>query len=103
MLMNEPFDPAVTILTTLFVSLREACACRPASSLALFRTWLTWFSNDSIIDRPGCASSSRACSFCVSLLTSASAPSIVREMMAMVRASATVSPMPIEKPCWSSQ
>lgn len=103
MLMKEPLDPAVTMRTTLLVSLRDDCAERPASSRALLSTWLTWFSNDSSMVRPGCASSSRACSFWVRRLTSFSARSMVSEMTRIVRSSATVSPMPMEKPCCSSQ
>jgi len=55
------------------------------------------------MDRPGCASSSRACSFWVRRLTSPSARSIVSEMTRIVAASATVSPMPMENPRCRSQ
>jgi hypothetical protein len=58
MLMKLPLDPAVTMRTTLLVSWREFCASLPASSRALFSTWFTWLSNDSMSVRPGCDSRS---------------------------------------------
>lgn len=115
--MKDPLEPAVTMRTTLLVSRRLCCAMLPASSRALFSTWLTcagggvrgreggglvstrpvrpahagpggsdvhasqpvgtrstqhpahppsllshtWFSNDSMMVRPGCCSRSLVC------------------------------------------
>jgi hypothetical protein len=103
MLMKEPLEPAVTMRTMLLESRSDCWAMLPASSRALLSTWLTWFSNDSITVRPGCCSSSPPCTFSTSPLTSRLARPRMSLMMAMVRGSAMRSPMPMEKPCCSSQ
>eukprot|EP00965_Chrysotila_dentata_P020559 681024-Pleurochrysis_carterae.AAC.1 len=67
--MKDPLEPAVTMLLTLFDSLSERCARVPAVSRALLSTWLTLFSNDSSIVRPGWHSSLLFCARSTSAFT----------------------------------
>mmetsp|Transcript_22281 Transcript_22281/g.56889 ORF Transcript_22281/g.56889 Transcript_22281/m.56889 type:complete len:265 (-) Transcript_22281:1264-2058(-) len=96
MLMKEPLEPVVTMFFTLFVSLSDFCARVPAVSRALFRTWLTDFSNDSSIVCPGWHSRRADWARSTRALTSFLDDSMVATMSSIVFASAIVSPMPIE-------
>ena len=57
MFRNDPFEPACTVILTLLVSSRLACAEFPALSRALFRIWFTFCSNVWCVVIPGCVSS----------------------------------------------
>mmetsp|Transcript_14849 Transcript_14849/g.44421 ORF Transcript_14849/g.44421 Transcript_14849/m.44421 type:complete len:351 (-) Transcript_14849:1317-2369(-) len=103
MLMKEPLEPVVTMFLTLFVSLSDFCAAVPAVSRALLSTWLTDFSNDSIIVWPGWHSSLADCARSTRAFTSRLDASIVATMLSIVAASAIVSPIPMEYPRWMIQ
>mmetsp|Transcript_60051 Transcript_60051/g.190768 ORF Transcript_60051/g.190768 Transcript_60051/m.190768 type:complete len:303 (-) Transcript_60051:1662-2570(-) len=103
MLMKDPLDPAVTICFTLLFSERERCALLPASSRALLSSWLTLFSKDSTMVRPGCAGSCLACACWMRSRTFALAAAMRSLIVSIVFTSATVSPMPMLKLCCSSQ
>ena len=103
MFKNEPFEPAVTIILTLLVSISEFCAELPALSRALFKIWFTFCSNDCCIVIPGCNSSSLFCASLMTSFTSALALVMVLLMENIVSSSAMVSAMPTVKPWWSTQ
>ena len=98
MLRKEPLEPACTVIFTLLVSSKDACAELPALSRALFRIWFTFCSNDCCIVMPGCISSSPFCASLMTSLTSFFALVMVSLMLCMVASSAMVSLMPTVNP-----
>ena len=103
MFRNEPFDPACTVIFTLLVSSRLACAEFPALSRALFKIWFTFCSKDCCMVMPGCISSSPFCARLITSLTSAFALVMVSLMERIVPSSAMVSEMPMVNPWCRSQ
>ena len=99
MFKNDPLDPAVTVIFTLFVSSSEPCAEFPALSLALFKIWFTFCSNDCCIVIPGWSSSAFVCARAITSFTSCFALVIVSLIEFIVPSSAIVSEMPIVNPC----
>ena len=103
MFRKEPLEPAWTVILTLFVSSRLACAELPALSRALFRIWFTFCSKDCCMVMPGCISRSPFCARLITSFTSALALVIVSLIARIVPSSAMVSEIPIVNPWCNNQ